>query len=139
MNETIDLLVKIVPTILFVVIVLIGFLVGCIRGLRKSVIFFAHSAITGTVLICLYLFLVETNAGDMFVLDITNFFMGSEDALEQTLGVSLNCIYMREVVLEFVLNQVGLSEGLKFVILENGIYLQVLVNLIYHIILALVL
>lgn len=139
MNETIDLLIKIVPTILFVVIVLIGFLVGCLRGLRKSAIFFAHSAITGTVLICLYLFLVETNAGDMFVLDITNLFMGSEDALEQTLDVSINCIYMREVVLEFILNQVGLSEGLKFVILENGVYLQVLVNLIYHIILALVL
>ena len=137
MNETIDTLIKIVPTLLFVFIVLISFLVGFCRGLRKSAIILSHKAITGIILFAIYLFLVETNAGDKFVLDAINLILG-ENGLQMSLGVSTNSIYLREVIVEFLIDQLGVNNGIKLILLDNGIYLQTLVNLIYHILLAIV-
>ena len=138
MNETIDLLIKIVPTVLFLLIVLVSFLVGFCRGLRKSAIILSHKFITGIILFGLYLFLVETNAGDKFVLDAINLFMG-ENGLEISLGVSTNCVYLREVIVEYVIDLLGFSKGIEVILLDSGVYLQTLVNLIYHILLAIVL
>ena len=138
MVETIGLLIQWVPTLLFILILLISFLVGFFRGFRKSLILLIHSASTALVLIGIYFLLAETNFGDELSLDIINLFLG-EDGLEQMLDVSIDCIQLKEVILEYIISIFDYEDGLNIVLRENGVYIQLVVNLIYHVILALVL
>ena len=136
MFETIGLLIKWVPTLLFVLILFVSFWVGFLRGHRKSAIFLLHSVITGTILIILYFVLLDTNFGDKLLLDVVNMFMG-ENGLQISLNVSIDCVSFRDVILEFVLQLLSLDESINVILGENLPYLQLLINLAFHIVLAL--
>ena len=126
------------PTILFALIVLIRTIIGYFSGGRRQVIFVIHSVIAFSICLILYFILVENKFFDKFILDVVNKFMG-EDGLEQALGVNPNCKTMREVIVQYIPSQMGFVDGLELILRDNGAYLLALVNVCYHIILALVL
>ena len=126
------------PTVLFALIVLIRVLIGYFSGARRQVIFIIHSIVAFIICLILYFVLVENKVFDKFILDVVNKFMG-KDGLEQALGVNPSCKTMREVIVQYIPSQMGFVEGLELILKDNGAYLLALVNVCYHIILALVL
>ena len=126
------------PTLLFVLIVLIRVLIGYFSGARKQVIFIIHSVIAFSICLILYFVLVNNKFFDKFILDVINKFMG-QDGLENALGVSPDCTTMREVLLEYIPSQMNFFDGLSLILQDNGAYLLTLINVSFHIILAVVL
>ena len=75
------------PTIIFLIAVLLSTLTGISRGLRKSLIFLLHAVIAAGLCIGVYFFCITSPAVDKFLLDAVNLFMG-ENGLQRKLGVS---------------------------------------------------
>ena len=96
------ILVSWVPTVVFVLGVLIGTIVGIKRGARKSIILFIHSMAIFALCITLFVLLVSVEEVDVFLLQITNTILGSDTALQDMLGVSVECETLKEVLLQLV-------------------------------------
>ncbi|MCR5461829.1 MAG: hypothetical protein K6E87_02050 [bacterium] len=126
------------PTILFALIVLIRVIIGYFSGARRQVIFMIHSFVAFTICVIIFYVLVNNKSFDKFILDVVNKFMG-EDGLENALGVSPACTTMREVLVQYIPSQMNFVDGLELILRDNGAYLLTLVNVSYHVILALVL
>ena len=127
------------PTIFATLALLIGFLVGCKRGGRKSLILLIHAIVCFIICISVYLFLVESRDADKFILDTANMIIGSESGLENMLGVSAECETFREVIIEFIPTQLSFMDGLELIARDNGAYLLTIVDMVYRIAFAILL
>lgn len=126
------------PTILFAVLVLFGFLRGLRRGLRKSVILFIHSLVALTICIVLYALLINNEAVDAFLLNTINGILGSPTALQDNLGVSNSLTTLKGVLAEWLPSMLE-SSGYADIVRENAPYVLALVLLAYHIVFAILL
>lgn len=135
--EIIDFVVKWGPTILFVSIVLIAMLTGARRGLRKSLILYAHALIAGGISVGLYFYFVHSESFDSLLLSIVNSIMGSTGALQDRFNLDPSINKMSDVLVELIL--LMFKDGEYAVILrENAAYLYALADTVYHIIFAIV-
>lgn len=125
------------PTIIFVLTLILSFLIGYKRGFRKSLILFINSFISLIICLILYFTLINVKEVDAFLLNTTNNIMG-EDWLQNTLGVSSSCTTLREVILEAIPKNMNYMDGLGLILEENGQYLSTLVDLTYRIVFGLV-
>ena len=73
------------------------------------------------------------------MLTLINAILGGEGALQGQFGVDTSIDRLTLVFVEFVKNNHGLGDGISIIVQDNGAYLAVLVNLLYHIVFALVL
>ena len=87
-----------VPTVIFVLILLVSTATGMRRGLRKSLILFTHAVCAAGVCLAFYFVCVTSNTVDVWMLYLTNTLMGGGTVLQGTLGVSAECASMREVL-----------------------------------------
>lgn len=126
------------PTIIFLIAVLLSTLTGISRGLRKSLIFLLHAVIAAGLCIGVYFFCITSPAVDKFLLDAVNLFMG-ENGLQSKLGVSSECVNLREVLLEYFNNFLEDKNEIGILIQANGAYILALINMIYRIAFAFVL
>jgi|GEM_PF-1916062 len=130
-----------VPTITFAFAILGGFMMGFIRGFRKSTILLIHAA--GAFLVCLiiYLCLVNSDKLDHNMLKLVNFILSKagQGSLQSVLNVNEECSSITEILIEFIPKQMGFGDGFQLIMYENGAYLKTIVDLVYHIILALIL
>lgn len=125
------------PTIIFLVIVILSTLVGIHRGLRKSLILLLHAVIIGGSCIGAFFFCVSSPQVDKGLLDLVNVFMG-EGGLQNQLGVSSSCETMREVLLEYV-NGFTVDMGEFGILLQsNSAYVLTLINMAYRLAFAIV-
>lgn len=133
------LLVSWLPTLIFAFSVLIGTLVGIRRGARKSAILLVHSLAIFTLCITLFVLLVSVTEVDALLLTLINTIMGSENALERFLGVSVECETLKEVLLEVVLAYAEQTDDLSIIFKDNGAYILTLIDLVYRVTFGLVL
>lgn len=137
-QQIVSLVISLVPTVLFVLVMLFGALRGFRRGLRKSTILFVHAIAVTIICLILFLICVKSEAVDKAVLELINSIMGSEHALQESLGASYTCETLREVLIDAIPVMLNVNDGFTLVIEENAPYLLTLVNLIYHLVFAIV-
>lgn len=138
MEKVIQFAVAWLPTILFVLLVLFGFLRGLRRGLRKSTILFIHSLVALSICLILYAILINNEAVDASLLKLVNAIMGSPTALQDNLGVSNSLTTLKGVLTEYIPKALE-SSGYADLVRENAPYVLALVLLAYHIVFAIVL
>ncbi len=135
MGDMAKTLVILIPTLLFLSILIFAIILGIIRGFRKSLIL-AIDALVAFV-ICIIIFAVLTNSKtvDSGLVGFINNFMG-KGGLQRQLGVSEESSKMTEILIEYIPKQMNYGDGIQLILKENGQYLLQLVLLVYKIILA---
>lgn len=135
--EIVSFLVKVVPTALFLLIILSYTISNMLMGKRKSLIFLFHGLAIGLILLVLYLLLVNLEEVDVFLLKLLDFFCGGERSFQQLLNLSGNIEYhsLKEVLVDYLPNLFP-NEYISLLLADNASYLKALVNLIYRIIFA---
>ena len=122
-----------IPTILFFIIVLWGFLLGLARGFRKSIILLIQAAIAFAIALTFYLIAVNVSESDVWIVQIVNNFAG-DNGLQNALGVSSECKGLNEILTQFIINKMSYGNGLTLALKENANYLSTLVSFAYHIV-----
>ena len=125
-----------VPTGLFILTILLGFLVGVIRGFRKSLILFIHAIIIFIGLAIAYSIIVNSASSDKGTFDTINSILAStaHTSLQKLTNTSESCASLKDVIAELIVKNAGEGEGYALVIADNGEYLATLVNLVYHLV-----
>lgn len=126
-------LLILVPTILFVLIILWAFLLGLARGLRKSVILLIQATVAFLIALIFYLIVVNNPQSDEAIVGITNTFMG-QGGLQRSLGVAAENNTLTSIITELIITKVNYGEGLTLALQENANYLATLVSLAYHLV-----
>ncbi len=135
-KELLELLIRWSPTILFVLIILSAFLLGIIRGFRKSAILFIHMLVIGSICIGVYIWLVQSPQLDEKIVSLVNGVLRSfGQSLQGIFNVSSDCTTLHEMLMELVLGKLSPNQIVYYVVLDNGAYIQTLVNFLYHIVL----
>lgn len=126
------------PTLLFLIIVGIGILIGCWRGFRKSLILFVHMLAINVVCLILFLCLVNDANFDTNFVSFTNSILNNFNgtSLQNIMNVDESCTSLQQILSENFLNQYD-SEKLEYwLILENAAYINTLVDMTFHLIIA---
>lgn len=134
--QTIDFAVRWLPTVLFVLIVLIATLFGIWRGLRKSLIYAVHAVVAGIFSVSFFFIMVSVKEVDAGMLNFLNFFAGGEGALQRALGVPESCSTLKEVLANVIPLIVGTESEIGIILAENAAYVYTLVDMAYRIIIA---
>ncbi len=137
-NALITFLIEVGPTLIFILMLASGLLIGYFRGFRKSLVFLIHAAIAFTICFILFLTLANNHDFDAFIVSTINTF-GGQGFIQRTLGVSTECVTFREMFYEFIPKQMSLVDGIALILKDNGDYLNALVDMAYRIVFALVL
>ena len=132
--QYVEPIIKWVPTLLFLLVILSSMLTGFIRGFRKSLIFWIHSLIIGSICIILYFVFKSSPKVDAFLLEFINLILGSDTGLQDLLDVSAKCSTVREVLLQFIPAQLDFMDGLSLILADNGQYLLTLIDLVFSIV-----
>ena len=130
-TELTKMLIKYLPTALFLLIIVVSSLVGLIRGYHKSKVMFLHSAIIAGVLGVIYFIVTSSKGFDSFVVTAINLVFG-KNYIQNALGVSIECSSVTEILIEYIPKSMALGPALNLILKDNGLYLGALVNLIYH-------
>lgn len=139
MLDSLDLIIKYFPSVLFILIVLSAGLYGIFRGARKSIILFINAILSLAICLTLFFIFVKSEAVDRMLLTIINNIMGSDTALQEALEINTECNTLRACILDFIPRQMNFMDGLELIVRENGAYLSTLVDLVYRIIFGIVL
>lgn len=134
-EEIIDIAIAWTPTVLFTLTLATAVFIGYKRGLRKSLVLFAHSACAAAVCLTAYFICVSSEAVDGFLLTAANAIMG-DGALQRELGVSADCQTLRQVLIGFITN---LFDGdVSILLSDNAAYLSTLADMAFKIVFAVV-
>ncbi|MDE5547935.1 MAG: hypothetical protein K2J30_02955, partial [Clostridia bacterium] len=101
-TQTIAFAIAWVPTVLFLLIVVVSTLVGARRGFRKSLILAVQAFVAAGICIGLFFFCITGDTVDSALLSLVNTIMGGEHALQNTLNVSAECETIRQCLAEFI-------------------------------------
>lgn len=139
-EELIKSLIIWAPTILFVLSLLFYFLVGIIRGLRKSVILLIHATVSLGICATIFFLIVRSENMDETMVSIVNYvlqYLGT--SIQKILGVSEELGSAKDIILDFVLSNMTGEELYYYVIVDAGAYISTLVELIYRMALFIIL
>lgn len=138
-TETLAFVIAWVPTVLFLLIVLVSVLAGARRGFRKSMILAVQAFCAAGICIGLYFFCIKGDTVDTAILSLVNSVMGGEHALQNALGVSAECETLRQCLAEYIPALFSYGDEISLILRENGAYLYTLADLVYRLAVALVL
>lgn len=125
------------PTIIFLIIVVLSTLTGMRRGLRKSLILLLHSVILALICLGLFFFCVTSPLVDKWLVDLINVFMG-EGGLQNELGVSTELETLREVLLALVDGYAVEWGEIGILLSANSAYVLTIINMAYRIVFAII-
>ncbi len=126
-------LFSLIPTLLFILIILLSIIFGILRGFRKSVILGIQALVAFVACLIAYFVIVNNAQTDTNIVNIANAFLG-DGGLQNTLGVSTNNSSLTDIIMELILNNTNMGNGMALVLEENGAYLMAITNLVYHIV-----
>lgn len=134
--EFVNFMVAWAPTFLFVLIILVGFLIGVLRGLRNNRISLIHSLCAGLVCFVLFLLFTNLNSFDKFLLNVVNLFTGD---IRNDLGVSSDIDTLKGVLVAYIPKALSkVDAAASIAVSENSRYVLALVNLIYNVVFAII-
>lgn len=120
------------PTIIFILTVVLSIIISALRGIRKTYIFLLHSLIAFIICLVLFFLLVEVKEVDMFILYFVNKMLPEGKSMQNIMEVSESCNSFREIFLEYIPNQLNEMDGIALIARENGKYLNSLVDVAYR-------
>ena len=132
-TRVLELLITYIPLGIFVLAVFFAFILGLIRGFRKSLILFIHALLAATICIIVFYVLVNNPNTDKWAYQLSSQWINYNDKLQTTTEYSS----MKEVIVDYFLQQNSYGDGMRLILEENGAYLDTLVNLAYRLILFL--
>lgn len=138
-TETLAFVIAWVPTVLFLLIILVSTLVGARRGFRKSMILTVQAFCAAGLCIGLFFFCITGDTVDGAILSLVNSVMGGEYALQNALGVSAECETVRQCFAEYIPTLFSYGDEITLVLRENGAYVFTLADLVYRLAVAVVL
>ena len=127
-----------VPTLIFVLMVLMAIIMGVVRGFRKSLILFIQAIVAFVIVLVAYLIIVNNKSTDTWVVSMLKN-MGVD--LNSTFGVSSEYKSLTEILAHAIINNMAKNDTGKLIelaITDNMNYIYTLVNFIYHIIFAII-
>ncbi len=120
------------PTILFSLILLSGFLMGVLRGLRRSRVFLIHRLIAGSIALTLFFLCVGSTFFDKAFLSLFNAF-GID--LHEFFDVSTSIDTLKGVLTAGIPSLIKESDGaLAIALAENSKYMLAFVYLVYNLV-----
>ena len=125
------------PTIIFLITIILSTLIGIRRGLRKSLILMLHSVLMAGICLGLFFFCVTSPIADKLLLNLINTFLGS-GGLQNQLGVRSDCETLREVLMELFSSYAVEWGELGILLGASSAYVLTLVNMVYRIVFAIV-
>ncbi len=126
------------PSILFALFVLVGFLRGLRRGFRKSLILLIQAIAAFVICLGIYLLLINNDTVDGLLLTGINSILGSPSGLQDALGVTGDFATLKQVLAQYISDMLaGIGAG-PVTAADSG-YVMALVLLAYHIVFALLL
>ena len=129
MEKFISIIITWAPTILFCLILLIGFLIGVIRGLRKSRISLIHTLIAGGFCITLFVLFTNLEFFDNLIYNLLG------DTLKNTLDVNSNSLTVKGILADYVVVALeSVDSAIATAIRENVQYLVALVDMLYKLV-----
>ena len=134
----VDLIVKYVPTLIFILIVLVSTLTGFIRGFRKSLILAIQAFCAAAISIALFFVCTKVEAVDKFFLFVIDYFMGGQGSLAANFGVTQEVDTLKEVITYAIPNMISFDETVNFMLTDNVNYLATLVDVIFNLVFAIV-
>ena len=138
MEQYIRLAVCWVPSILFALFVLVGFLRGLRRGFRKSLILLIQAIAAFVICLGIYLLLINNDTVDGLLLTGINSILGSPSGLQDALGVTGDFATLKQVLAQYISDMLA-GVGAGPVTAADSGYVMALVLLAYHIVFALLL
>ncbi len=138
MEQYIRLAVCWVPSILFALFVLVGFLRGLRRGFRKSLILLIQAIAAFVICLGVYLLLINNDTVDGLLLTGINSILGSPSGLQDALGVTGDFATLKQVLAQYISDMLA-GVGAGPVTAADSGYVMALVLLAYHIVFALLL
>ena len=130
MSQQIDIILKIVPSVYFVLVVLIHTLIGYKRRFKRSLSFLIRSLIVFSIYLGIYLLAINLEIVDIYLLKFVNLFMGS-NGLQNMLGVSSSCTSIKDCLVEFIPRIMG-DNVYASALYDNGAYIRALVSMVYN-------
>ena len=95
-------LFSLIPTLLFILIILLSIIFGILRGFRKSVILGIQALVAFVACLIAYFVIVNNAQTDTNIVNIANAFLG-DGGLQNTLGVSTNNSSLTDIIMELIL------------------------------------
>ncbi len=132
MSQSIDIIIKFVPTVFFVLVLLIHTFIGYKRRFKRSLSFLIRSLIVFGIYLGIYLLAINLEVVDNYLLNFVNLFMG-QNGLQNLLGVNSTCTSVKDCLVEFIPRLMGdnvYASALK----DNGAYIRTLVSMVYNLI-----
>ncbi len=127
-----------VPTLIFVLMVLMAIIMGVVRGFRKSLILFIQAIVAFVIVLVAYLIIVNNKSTDTWVVSMLKNF-GID--LNSNFNVSSEYKSLTEILAHAIINNMAKNDTgklIELVITDNINYIYTLVNFIYHIIFAII-
>ncbi|MCM1131294.1 MAG: hypothetical protein NC310_00960 [Roseburia sp.] len=126
------------PTFLFLIIVLFGILVGFIRGFRKSLILFIQMLAAGIICLIVYLCILNNPNLDSNMVGFLNGILGKfGTSLQRMLSVNDNCTTLHAMLIQAITSNMSADELPYLLITENAAYINTIVDMAYHLFIAL--
>ncbi|MDE5867650.1 MAG: hypothetical protein K2H02_01760, partial [Anaeroplasmataceae bacterium] len=128
------------PTLLFVLIVLGGFVWGLVRGFRKSLILFIHMIVAFTVCLIVFLCMAQNKNLDSSMVNFTNNIIGkfSSNSIQDILQVDSSLSTMRDILFAKIVSNMSEESLMYYLVVDNAAYIYTLVDVAYHLILFIV-
>lgn len=127
-----------VPTLIFVLMVLMAIIMGVVRGFRKSLILFIQAIVAFIIVLIAYLIIVNNKSTDTWVVSMLKNF-GID--LNSAFNVSSEYKSLTEILAHAIINNMAENDTgrlIELVITDNMNYIYTLVNYLYHIIFAII-
>ena len=126
-----DNFIKYGPTLLFLWIILVGFIIGFIRGFRKSLILAINALIAFTIAAIIYFSLVNSSKFDSNIVTFINNILGS-GKLQDMFDVPETNKTLSGIIEARILKDRDYGDAIYIIVSNNGEYLKTLVSLGYH-------
>ncbi len=125
------------PTLLFIFMLIIGFLIGIMRGFRKSLILFFHMLGAFTICLTIYLILVNNATIDYSLVSFSNKWISkfSDNTLQGLLQVDESISSLREILLQKVVSSMSEEDLMYYLVVDNAAYIYAIAEMIYRTIL----
>ncbi len=129
------------PTFLFCLLIFIGIIIGLIRGFRKSLILFIHMFVVGIGCFILYMCLINDSNLDANIVNFINSILtkfDSDASLQNLLSVSEEEATLTGMLMTKILSSLSTEDITYWFIYDNFAYISTIVDMCYHIILAII-
>ena len=141
--DMINLLIIVIPTVIFGLLLGFGIIFGIIRGFRKSLILGIQALVAFAIVFVFFMVFIFADPDGKKIVSATNGIAGN-GWLQSTIAsatnktVSTSTVSLKEILMELIPQFMDFKDAIQSVIVENGAYVMTLVNFIIRFVYAII-